>query len=66
MLPWWGWALLWLLLVVGGALWLFVLSRRVWRSATVLADALARATVPAGRTDAARGTRRLTGEPDLS
>ena len=36
MLPWWGWVLLWTVLVLGGGLWLFVLSRRVWRSSKAL------------------------------
>ena len=28
MLPWWGWVLLWVVLLVASGLWLFVLSRR--------------------------------------
>ena len=44
MLPWWGWVLLWVVLVVGGALWLFVLSRRVWRSAKALGREVSRAS----------------------
>lgn len=30
MLPWWGWVLLWAVLVLGGALLLLVLGRRTW------------------------------------
>lgn len=44
MLPWWGWVLLWVVLVVASGLWLFVLSRRVWRKAKVLTGELSRAS----------------------
>lgn len=43
MLPWWGWALLWAVLLVGGGLWLLVLSRRVWSSAKALGREVERA-----------------------
>ncbi|WP_377642563.1 hypothetical protein [Oryzobacter terrae] len=44
MLPWWGWVLLWVVLVVASALWLFVLGRRVWGRARVLTRELSRAS----------------------
>ena len=43
MLPWWGWVVLWVLLLVGSAVWLGALSRRVWVSATALATEAERA-----------------------
>ena len=42
MLPWWGWVLLWTVLLVAGGLWLFVLARRVWGKTKVLSGELAR------------------------
>lgn len=44
MLPWWGWELLWVVLVVGSGVWLFVLARRVWGKAKVLTGELSRAS----------------------
>ena len=44
MLPWWGWVLLWVVLLVASGLWLFVLSRRVWGKAKVLTGELSRAS----------------------
>lgn len=44
MLPWWGWLVLWSVLLAGSALWLFVLSRRVWRKAAALSGELSRAS----------------------
>lgn len=52
MLPWWGWVLLWAVLVLGGALWLFVLSRRVWRSTTALGREVERASGLLGELEA--------------
>jgi hypothetical protein len=43
-LPWWGWVLLWTVLLGASAVWLFVLSRRVWRKTKVLTGELSRAT----------------------
>ncbi len=43
MLPWWGWVLVWLLLLVGGAAWVWVLSTRVWGKTKVLAAEVQRA-----------------------
>ncbi len=42
-LPWWGWVLLWAVLVGGGAAWVAVLARRTWRSARALAEEVGRA-----------------------
>ena len=42
-LPWWGWLLLWAVLVVGGGAWVAVLGRRTWRSARALGEEVARA-----------------------
>ncbi len=43
MLPWWGWLLLWAVLVLGGALWVGIRVRAAWRSAAALGTELARA-----------------------
>ena len=43
MLPWWGWVLLWVGLFLGAGLWIGVLARRTWSSATALGRELARA-----------------------
>jgi hypothetical protein len=60
MLPWWGWLLLWTVIVVGGAAWIGVLSRRTWRSARALTAEVARAgellAALEARTDALRDT----------
>ncbi len=42
MLPWWGWVLLWAVLVVGGAAWVGVRSRSTWRSAKALSEEVSR------------------------
>jgi len=39
-----GWVLLWLLLIVGAAVFLTLLVRRVWRQAKALAAELSRAS----------------------
>jgi hypothetical protein len=33
---WWGWTLLWLVLVVGAAVYLFLLGRMLWRKVSAL------------------------------
>ena len=43
MAPWWAWVLLWVLLLAGSAVWLGLLSRRVWRKVTVLSREVERA-----------------------
>jgi hypothetical protein len=43
MLPWWGWVLLWTLLVVGGGVWVGIRARSTWRSATALTAEVDRA-----------------------
>lgn len=43
MLPWWGWAILWAVLVLGGALLIWVLFRRTWRAVRALNAELGRA-----------------------
>jgi hypothetical protein len=47
-LPWWGWVLLWVVLVAGAAVLLFVLGRRTWRSARALQTEIARAAALVG------------------
>ncbi len=42
-LPWWGWLLLWAVLVVGGAVWVAARSRATWRSAKALTAEVERA-----------------------
>ncbi len=44
MLPWWGWVLLWLVLLLGSAAYLFLRARAVWRATTVLGREVARAS----------------------
>ncbi|WP_392542103.1 hypothetical protein [Oryzobacter telluris] len=44
MLPWWGWVLLWVVLLVASGLWLFVLARRVWGKTKALTRELSRAS----------------------
>lgn len=44
MLPWWGWVLLWVLLLAASGALLFVRSRRTWRSAKGLTTELSRAS----------------------
>jgi hypothetical protein len=41
-LPWWGWVLLWGVLVVGGAAWVGLRSRSTWRSAKALSVEVSR------------------------
>ena len=43
MLPWWGWLLLWTVLVVGGGVWVGVRARSTWRSARALTAEVDRA-----------------------
>ena len=44
MLPWWGWVLLWTVLVLGGALLVAWRARGAWRSAKGLGTEVSRAT----------------------
>lgn len=44
MLPWWGWLVLWGVLLVGSTLWLGVLARGVWRRVKVLGGEVERAS----------------------
>ncbi len=43
MLPWWGWVLLWVLLVLGGAVLVGLRARATWRSLRALTAELGRA-----------------------
>ena len=43
MLPWWGWVLLWTVLVVVGGAWIGLSARRTWRSARALTEEVSRA-----------------------
>ena len=43
MLPWWGWVLLWAVLVLGGALLVGLRARATWRSLKSLTAELGRA-----------------------
>lgn len=40
-MTWWGWLLLWTVLVAGAATVLFLLGRRLWRQAKVVTRELA-------------------------
>jgi hypothetical protein len=42
-LPWWGWAALWVVLLLGSGVHLGLRARRVWRSTRVLGREVARA-----------------------
>ena len=44
MLPWWGWLLLWLVLLVGGAVLVGLRVRSTWRSVKALGAEVGRAT----------------------
>ena len=44
MLPWWGWVLLWLALLVGASIVLGVRARRVWGSTKALGREVERAS----------------------
>ncbi|MBM6399641.1 hypothetical protein [Phycicoccus sonneratiae] len=43
MLPWWGWVLLWAVVLVGGGLLVGLRALRTWRSAKALTAELGRA-----------------------
>ncbi|QKE84763.1 hypothetical protein [Arthrobacter sp. NEB 688] len=43
MLPWWGWTLLWVVLLVGGAVLVGLRARATWRSLRALTAELGRA-----------------------
>ncbi len=45
MLPWWGWVVVWVVLLAGSAAWLGILARRVWASTAALAAEVERAGV---------------------
>ena len=66
MLPWWGWVALWALLVVGGATWLGILSRRVWASTTALAAEVGRAGALVAELEARADELRELEEPPLA
>ncbi|HET9022613.1 MAG TPA: hypothetical protein VFN34_12070 [Ornithinibacter sp.] len=52
MAPWWAWVLLWVLLLAGSAVWLGLLSRRVWRKVTVLTREVERAAAAVAELEA--------------
>lgn len=56
MLPWWGWVLVFVVIVLGGALLLWVLGRRAWRSFRALTAELGRAGALAGAIEAEAAT----------
>lgn len=43
MLPWWGWLVFWVVLLVGSAVWLGVLARGVWLRVKALGTEVERA-----------------------
>ncbi|MBR7742302.1 hypothetical protein KC207_03215 [Phycicoccus sp. BSK3Z-2] len=43
MLPWWGWLLLWSVLVLGGGVVVFLRLRSLWRSVRALSAEVSRA-----------------------
>ena len=63
MLPWWGWVMVWLLLLVGGAAWVGVLSRRVWGKTKVLAAEVQRAGALVAELEARAGELRELDDP---
>ena len=44
MLPWWGWVILWTVLVAGSTLWLGILVRDVWGRSKALGREVTRAS----------------------
>ncbi len=62
MLPWWGWLLLWAVLVGGGATWVGVRARSTWRSAKELTAEVSRAGVLLAELEA-RADELRTAEP---
>jgi hypothetical protein len=60
MLPWWGWVLLWAVIVLGGALLLWLLVRRTWRSFRALTVELGRAGALVGAVESEAATPNLT------
>jgi hypothetical protein len=55
---WWAWLLLWGVLILASALWLYVLGRRVWRVALEVGRAAAAAQATAmDLVDAAKADR---------
>lgn len=63
MLPWWGWALLWLAIVLGGAGLLWVVGRRAWRSLRALTAELGRASALVGALEQEAATPNATEPP---
>lgn len=60
MLPWWGWVLIWAVIVLGGAAWIAVLVRRAWRSLKALNAELGRASALAGAIEREASTANVT------
>ena len=63
MLPWWGWLLLWLVLVVGGAVLVGLRARATWRSLRALTGELGRAGRLLEALEAAAATHRELDPP---
>ena len=66
MLPWWGWVMVWLLLLAGGAAWVGVLSRRVWGKTRALAAEVQRAGALVAELEARMGEVRELDDPRVA
>ena len=62
-LPWWGWVLVWLVLLAGGAVWVGVLSRRVWGKTKLLAAEVQRAGAMVAELEARADELRVLDDP---
>ena len=63
MLPWWGWVLLWAVLVLGGALLVGLRARATWRSLKGLTSEVGRAGALLAELEEAVATHRELEEP---
>ncbi|QIM20863.1 hypothetical protein G7075_06485 [Phycicoccus sp. HDW14] len=63
MLPWWGWVLLWAVILVGGGVLVGLRARRTWRSAKALTAELGRAGELVSALEAAAHERRADEDP---
>lgn len=63
MLPWWGWVLLWAVVLVGGGALVGLRARATWRNARALTAELGRAGELVSALEAAAHERRADGGP---
>ncbi len=64
MLPWWGWVLLWAVILLGGGLLVGLRARSTWRSAKALTTELGRAGALVSELEAA-AERHRDAEPPV-